>query len=522
MRRVQIDYSNTNNIINNLRSIVRNLESEQRKIKSALSELYDLENYYYNKGEIVRELEYRERQIYKDIENTETLIENINNFSRKVEEVDGSLANKFKKDIKKYAKENNIEITTGLDKFLNVVQAAFDLVGIVPVVGEVFDGLNGVISLFRGKWSDAAISFVAMIPAIGDSLKGIKYVDEAAALLKYGDEVVSISKGTVKDAASKAIKNIKKEAIGVINKGENASKSILEATMDIGKDDYVLFLNNKIDTKVNLVTDGINTKGQAIVVGGCLIGDTLVFTDKGFKEIRDISIGDLVLSKNEESGVVDYKKVIETHKNSTYKSCIIRTKNSIIESTTGHLFMLKDKWWTAAIDIKEKDLIEVSNNTYEEIIEVEIKDSEYPIVTYNLTVEDNHTYYTGYDKILTHNMGKKNPCFKTSTKGVVKPKPYSKNRPSYRKGQVEQVWENAKDPVTGKVYDPTGKEITWDKSKPRNGQWDMGHIPGEKYSDMHELYMNGTITKKEFLEWYKNPDNYRPELPSTNRGHKYE
>lgn len=48
MRRVEIDYSNTNNIINNLRSIVRNLESEQRKIKSALSELYDLENYYYN------------------------------------------------------------------------------------------------------------------------------------------------------------------------------------------------------------------------------------------------------------------------------------------------------------------------------------------------------------------------------------------------------------------------------------------------------------------------------------------
>ena len=46
--------------------------------------------------------------------------------------------------------------------------------------------------------------------------------------------------------------------------------------------------------------------------------------------------------------------------------------------------------------------------------------------------------------------------------GVSKPKPYSKNRPSYRKGQVDEVWENAKDPLTGKVYDPTGKEITWD------------------------------------------------------------
>ena len=101
-------------------------------------------------------------------------------------------------------------------------------------------------------------------------------------------------------------------------------------------------------------------------------------------------------------------------------------------------------------------------------------------------------------------------------------KPYATSRPSYGKGQVEQVWENAKDPITGKVYDPSGVEITWDPTKPRNGQWDMGHIPGEKYSEMHQLYMDDVITKDEFLEWYRNPDNYRPELPSTNRSHKYE
>ncbi|MDY2608183.1 MAG: HNH/ENDO VII family nuclease, partial [Lachnospiraceae bacterium] len=101
-------------------------------------------------------------------------------------------------------------------------------------------------------------------------------------------------------------------------------------------------------------------------------------------------------------------------------------------------------------------------------------------------------------------------------------KPYATSRPSYGKGQVEQVWENAKDPVTGKVYDPSGVEIIWDSTKPRNGQWDMGHIPGEKYSDMHQLYMDDVISKEEFLEWYRNPDNYRPELPSTNRSHNYE
>lgn len=109
-----------------------------------------------------------------------------------------------------------------------------------------------------------------------------------------------------------------------------------------------------------------------------------------------------------------------------------------------------------------------------------------------------------------------------STRYKKKLKPYAKSRPSYAKGQIEKVWEKAKDSLTGKVYDPTGKEIIWDRTKPRKGQWDMGHIPGEKYAEVHELYMNDVITKEEFLEWYRNPDNYRPELPSTNRGHKYE
>ncbi|OZS77777.1 hypothetical protein CF394_09590 [Tetzosporium hominis] len=111
---------------------------------------------------------------------------------------------------------------------------------------------------------------------------------------------------------------------------------------------------------------------------------------------------------------------------------------------------------------------------------------------------------------------------KVANKSSGAKKPYSNSRPSYAKGQIEEVWERAKDPKTGKVMDPTGVEIIWDKSKARNGQWDMGHLPGQKYSEVHDLYMRGKITKKEFLEWYRNPKNYRPELPSTNRSHKYE
>ena len=101
-------------------------------------------------------------------------------------------------------------------------------------------------------------------------------------------------------------------------------------------------------------------------------------------------------------------------------------------------------------------------------------------------------------------------------------KPYSKSRPSYGKGQVEEVWENAKGP-DGVVRDPhTDEIITWDKTKPRSGQWDMGHTEKNKYSIFHEKYMKGIMIKEDFLKWYRNPLHYRPELPKINRSQRFE
>lgn len=103
-------------------------------------------------------------------------------------------------------------------------------------------------------------------------------------------------------------------------------------------------------------------------------------------------------------------------------------------------------------------------------------------------------------------------------------KPYSdpKNRPPYGKNQVEDTWEQSKS-KDGKVYDPnTGEELPWDKTKSRNGQWDMGHKSGHEYRDLHKDYMDDKITYEEFLKEYQNPKNYQAESVSGNRSHKYE
>ena len=157
------------------------------------------------------------------------------------------------------------------------------------------------------------------------------------------------------------------------------------------------------------------------------------------------------------------------------------------------------------------EVLNVTGGSYS-VEKMSVEVVENPEAVYNFHIEEFHTYYVGDSSVLVHNR-----CGGDSST-----KPYADSRPSYGENQVDEVWKNAKDPITGKVYDPSGVEITWDKAKSRNGQWDMGHLPEQKYSDMHQLYMDDVISKDEFLEWYRNPKNYRPELPSTNRSHKYE
>ena len=91
----------------------------------------------------------------------------------------------------------------------------------------------------------------------------------------------------------------------------------------------------------------------------------------------------------------------------------------------------------------------------------------------------------------------------------------------YRKGVVEEVWENAK-ATNGRVYDPnTLEELTWDRSTSRDLQWDTGHKPGKSYELLKKRFIEGEISRGEFLDEYNNPANYRPEAYSPNRSRRF-
>ena len=99
----------------------------------------------------------------------------------------------------------------------------------------------------------------------------------------------------------------------------------------------------------------------------------------------------------------------------------------------------------------------------------------------------------------------------------------SRNRPSFRKGVVEQVWQCAKRNANGEVVDiNTGQVLKWDKNKSRADQWHMGHKSGHEWRDLRQKYIEGEITWKEVLDEYNNPDNYIPEDPISNMSGAHE
>jgi hypothetical protein len=96
---------------------------------------------------------------------------------------------------------------SGLDlkdiNVLDLLQTALDIGGMIPVIGEPFDGANAVIYYIRGDNVSALLSAGAVVPFLGNGVTGLKLTERG---LKYADEVGELVKGTEKTGTDMARK----------------------------------------------------------------------------------------------------------------------------------------------------------------------------------------------------------------------------------------------------------------------------------------------------------------------------
>ena len=85
-----------------------------------------------------------------------------------------------------YAVNDKGEVT-GVAAGMNIFQTVLDVLGFIPFYGDIIDLVNAVIYYYRGKYLEAALSLIAVIPIIGSAIKfgakGSMKVGKASAKL---------------------------------------------------------------------------------------------------------------------------------------------------------------------------------------------------------------------------------------------------------------------------------------------------------------------------------------------------
>jgi RHS repeat-associated protein len=175
------------------------------------------------------------------------------------------------------------------------------------------------------------------------------------------------------------------------NQSDAADVSIEEpeaiSTHEIGANEQVC------SEEVN--ADGSITKYQ------CFPAGTIIKVENGEDKIEDISEGDKVWSYNEKTGKPELNKVAQLFKREADSSVTISAGSLIIKTTTEHPFMVKEKGWTPAKDLKQGDKLATLESGEPAVTAVDIQSEKFTV--YNFEVENAHTYYVSAAKVLVHN-----------------------------------------------------------------------------------------------------------------------
>jgi RHS repeat-associated protein len=131
--------------------------------------------------------------------------------------------------------------------------------------------------------------------------------------------------------------------------------------------------------------------------------DTLVHTQQGLITIAEVQIGDFVWSFNEETDKSQWNEVTHLIQGDQEYNLVVLTleNGETIEATEEHPFSVVGKGWVAAEALTQGDVL-VTKDGNIKISSVERE--QRTVVVYNLTVENAHTFYIGFDGVLVHNI----------------------------------------------------------------------------------------------------------------------
>ena len=131
----------------------------------------------------------------------------------------------------------------------------------------------------------------------------------------------------------------------------------------------------------------------------CLVAGTLIQTSTGLVPVESVQIGDLVVSQNVETAELTLKPVILTTVRPPKTTIKIKAGSETIEATGGHLWWVSGHGWVKSRELKPGMMLHTATGTTE--VE-ETVENPTPQPTYNLVVDEFHTYFVGPQRVLSY------------------------------------------------------------------------------------------------------------------------
>lgn len=134
----------------------------------------------------------------------------------------------------------------------------------------------------------------------------------------------------------------------------------------------------------------------------CFPPGTLVKTPKGYKQIEDFVIGDLVLAYDLNRNETVAQPILELYKSQTEYLVDISIDGEIITATRQHRFWIESsKEWLPASELESGMKVRLANDSLTTVDFAKTYGIE--TETYNLEVADVHNYFVGNNGTLVHN-----------------------------------------------------------------------------------------------------------------------
>ena len=135
----------------------------------------------------------------------------------------------------------------------------------------------------------------------------------------------------------------------------------------------------------------------------CFVKGTKVLTQKGLSNIEELEVGDIVYTYNEETWELEEKAIEKTFINPAYEITTLTFENGEeIENTIYHPYYTEEGWKETK-DLKVGDKVLTKEGKYTEIIKIKTTNKKNAIEVYNLEIKDNHNYFVGETGFLVHN-----------------------------------------------------------------------------------------------------------------------